>query len=320
VLALGEIRTALLQHSVAAPGAAVARMLALRPGRRVTTSERPIGYAVSPDVRTGLDCQLPTRTNTRTRGVGTALTRASITGGRVLQASTRIELEQRRQDRRSDWSHYLGRLGHVEEMLGRAKAEDIRDGFLSPDIEPERMNLGAIGERILDEIQMHPDVDGGPPFRVERGSLRWALEAVEPGQERVRFELSAAPVRTLRLELVQPDVGAVVQLCEDIALHDWLLSTVLQLLQRAQLGRLAPEQVAQSFSPVLEHLPHLWLPGARVDEQLAPIWAALERRVGFSKQWEMSVRRLRDQISAATANMLAARAPALIRSERAAAG
>src|SRR5947208_1643217 len=92
MLALGEIRTALLRNSVSVAPDVARQVLDLQPGERVCCSERPISYAVSPDVLTGVDCRLATRTGRKTRGIGTVVTHASVTGCRVLQGSTYTEL------------------------------------------------------------------------------------------------------------------------------------------------------------------------------------------------------------------------------------
>jgi hypothetical protein len=47
----------------------------------------------------------------------------------------------------------------------------------------------------------------------------------------------------------------------------------------------------------VEHLLHLWMPGARVDRSLAPLWDVLEREPGFTRQWRTLVRRIRDQLA-----------------------
>src|SRR5256885_1961938 len=84
-IVMGVIRTGLLVNSAAADRADVRAALALLPGERVRTSERPIPHAVSPERFVGVDCELATRSGRQVRAVGTVLAQASITGGRVLQ-------------------------------------------------------------------------------------------------------------------------------------------------------------------------------------------------------------------------------------------
>lgn len=49
--------------------------------------------------------------------------------------------------------------------------------------------------------------------------------------------------------------------------------------------------------PAVDHLLHLWMPRARVAQDLAPLWDALEERPGFSRQWHNLVQRVRDQLT-----------------------
>ncbi|GAB3965390.1 hypothetical protein [Plantactinospora veratri] len=70
MLTLGEVHTGLLQNSSSLSLENTAQLLDLLVGQRVRRSERPIAYAVSPDQLTGVDCRLPTRSGSRTRGWG----------------------------------------------------------------------------------------------------------------------------------------------------------------------------------------------------------------------------------------------------------
>src|SRR5262249_36290813 len=75
-------------------------------------------------------------------------------------------------------------------------------------------------------------------------------------------------------------------------------------IERGQRAGSDPTQVVESLRPAVEHLIHLWLPGARVEEAILPIWEGFERRPGFSRQWQVSVNRVRDQIAVRTARLL----------------
>jgi hypothetical protein len=306
VLALGEVRTALLQNSVSVPPDVARQVLQLRPGEQVRCSERPINYAVSPDVPTGVKCRLATRTGRRTWGIGTAVTHASVTGCRVLQGSTYTELAFGRADRPAPWSHYLSRSGSFD-VTGRANWDDIRDGFLGQEPQ-DALDLGAISERMMDGVQSRPELDREPPFRARRTALRWTLEDVADDLPWAHFTIASPTLRTLRLA-VKADTEKVLQLCEDLALHDWLLTTLLDLIERGQRKAGQPAEMVESLRPAVEHLLHLWLPGARVDESLLSFWDGFQKRPGFSRQWEVSVNQIRDQIAVTTAGLLSA-APA----------
>jgi hypothetical protein len=311
MLAVGEVRTGLVQSSAALPLPVAARALGLIPGERVRTSERPIAYAVSPDRLTGLDCRLATRSGARLRGVGTAVTRATVTGGRVLQGSTHTALVRTRADRRLPWAHYLARPGVVE-TAEKARWDDLADGFLAGP-QPSTLDLGALNERVLDDIVVRPELDRRPPFRARRTTLRWVAErpdgggaAGEAGPIVAQFALASSTLRTARLSLPADDLPAVVALCEDLALHDWLLTTLVDMVERSRLGSTRGRAAVELVRPAVDHLLHLWMPAARVDPRLLPVWRALERQPGFTRQWDVSVHRIRDQIAVTTVGLLVA--------------
>ena len=91
--------------------------------------------------------------------------------------------------------------------------------------------------------------------------------------------------------------AAVAGLCEDFALHDWLLTTVVRMLDGSRLGSLDGADAVRALRPAVDHLLHLWMPGARVHHALAPLWEVLEREPGFTRQWRTLVQRIRDQLA-----------------------
>jgi hypothetical protein len=302
MLAVGEVRTGLLQNSASVPPLLATRALALIPGERVRSAQRPISYAVSPDRLTGLDCRLATRSGARPRGIGTAVTRAAIVGGRVMQGSSHAVLV-RGADRRLPWAHYLARPG-ILELAGRSDWDDLAGGFLSPG-EPSTLDLGALNERILDDVVMRPELNRRPPFRARRTTLRWVAETPNgSAAQAANFALTGETLRTVRLTLPAEDLHTAVELCEDLALHDWLLTTLVDMVERSRLGAAPGSAAVERLRPAVDHLLHLWMPAVRVDRRLLPLWESLERRPGFSRQWDVSVNRIRDQIAVTTVELL----------------
>lgn len=299
VLLMGEVRTCLLQHSIELPRTAAVQLLQLRHGERVRSSERPNGQAVSPDLLTGVDCALPTASRRAVRGVGTAVSRAVLTEGRLLQASVRVRIGATGTSLRLPWGHYLARPGTVEPS-GRAARSDLVEGFLAADRPPAaELDLGAVAERLLTEIQGRPTLDHRAPFRSRRTRLLWTAERAESGGEPVgaRFTIEDGTLRTLRLTLDRVDPLQVAAFCEDLALHDWLLTTLVQLIERSGLGSVPGPEPVLRLRPAVNHLLHLWMPGARVDRALTPVWESLEARPGFTRQWTASVQRIRDHLA-----------------------
>ncbi|WP_204073913.1 SCO2521 family protein [Planotetraspora phitsanulokensis] len=292
---MGEVHTGLLQNSGEIPESTCRDVLQLLSGERVRVSRRPIVYAVSPDLLTGVDCRLPSASQSRIRGAGTVLSRSSITGGRVVQGSSHTRIERSGSDRRQPWSHYLARPGVVE-ALGKAKPRDLADGF-AEEPSADGLDLGAISARFMDVVQSSPLLDRRAPFKIARTRLRWVAE---PGEPAIHFTLHSDQMRTVRLVHTGEFTPAVVDLCEDLALHDWLLTALLVIIERARIGGTPGPEAAAKLAPAVDHLLHLWMPSARVDDLLSPYWESLDRRPGFTRQWQSLVDRVRDQLAVHT--------------------
>ncbi|GGO27074.1 hypothetical protein GCM10010116_54320 [Microbispora rosea subsp. aerata] len=301
MLAMGEVHTGLLQNSGEISESTCRQVLGLMAGETVRVSRRPIPHALSPERLTGVDCALPSASRSRIRGVGTVVSRCAVTGGRVAQGSSYVRVVRSEADRRLPWSHYLSRPGVVE-VLGKAKAADLAEGFVG-DPAPGCLDMGAISGRFLDLVQASPLLDRRAPFRIPRTSLRWVAETGEPS---IRFTLHTEQERTLRLTHPGPFTPAVVDLCEDLATHDWLLTSLLIIVERARIGATPGAQAVARLAPAIDHLLHLWMPAARVEEWLRPFWESLERQPGFTRQWRSLVDRVRDQIATSTLALLSA--------------
>ena len=312
MLAFGEVQTGLLQNSTAVTGLRAADVVNLVDGEPVRRLERPIAYAVSPDRPDGVDCRLPTGSGAHVRAVGTLITHAALVGGHVLQGSAYGYVEQGEADRRLPWPHYLTRPGRLE-WIGKARPDDILAGLLLGTRDTSVLDLPAITGRILDEVQRSPLIDHNPPLRAPRLRLRWAAKI---GADRLNaaFAVRSDELRTFQIYLpgTDPsdpgkDLAAVVALCEDLALHDWLLTTLTTTVERVLTGDRHRRDKVSGLQPAVDHLLHLWMPAARLGPELLPVWTALEARPGFTRQWETSVRRIRDQLAMSTLALLEAR-------------
>ncbi len=291
---IGEVHTAILQNSTALSPTATARLLALVPGEPVRVFERPIHYAQSPQLLTGLDCGLTGAAGARSRAVGTVVSRVAVTGGHVVQGSSYTRLMHDPTGRRRRWSHYLAQPG-VLRVSGRAGTADLGLGFVQSPPAPDRVDLAAISIRLIDLVQA-AGLDRQPPFRMARTQLRWTARVAPSSQ--VHFVIENANLRTLRLSVLERDLAAVVEFCEDLALHDWLLTCLLHILDRSRIGASSPRQVAHRLRPVHDHLLHLWMPAARQDGALLALWRGLDERAGLSRQWRALRDRTRDQMGA----------------------
>lgn len=301
MLVLGEVQTAALRHSGGVPPELARAALALLPGERVRVSERPISYAVSPHTFTGVDCRIAARSGAKVRGVGTLKGRVCLTGGRVLQGSAVAQIEPVGGGFRRAWSHYLARLGVVE-TLGRTDLPGTAAAHLGVDRSSSTMGMGALCNRLLAEVQGSSQLDRRPPIRARRTVLRWAaLTSENADGVRVRFTVQEDGLRTVRLLLNHALVADIVDLCEDLALHDWLLTALLSTIEQSQIGVYEPAQSVHRLRPAVDHLLHLWMPAARLGGFALSVWDGLEGRPGLSRQWDASVRRIRDQMAMAAA-------------------
>jgi hypothetical protein len=304
MLLLGEVHTGLLQHSTSLPSPLCRHILGLVHGEPVRQFERPIAYAVSPDLLAGVDCHLPTSSGAKVRAIGTVIHRAALIGGHVLQGSTVARVTTGEAGRRLPWPHYLARPGAIE-TIGTADQDDLLPGFLAAQPAGARLDLGAIAGRVMDAVQASPELDRNPPVRMPRVRLRWV--AVVPdrsgsadSQEAAAFSIEGARLRTLRLGCHPHQMDAVVRLCEDIALHDWLLTALVDIVERSRIGTGSRWHTINRLRPAIDHVLHLWMPGARVEPAVVGLWDSLERHPGFSRQWLALVSRIRDQVALAT--------------------
>ncbi len=294
LLAVGEVHTALLRTSAALSLAASERLVSLAGSERVKRFERPISHVVSPLVLTGVDCRPPTVSRARTQIVGTVTGHASITGGHVVQGTATTRIAPSRSTRRRGWMYYLGRPGWVE-LIGRASADDLATGFLESSSDPDVIDLGAVASRLIGDLQTAPVLDGRLPFRVERTRLRWVFRE-SGGEPATQFRVEPDGRRTLAM-LGDVEFAAAAEFAADFALHDWLLSALIRIVERSRVGIDDWMSVLQRLRPAVEHLLRLWMPAARGDEAVAALWIGLERRPGLTRQWNALVNNVRDQLA-----------------------
>ncbi|MEV6298423.1 SCO2521 family protein [Actinoplanes sp. NPDC051861] len=300
MLLLGDVQTAILRHSGGVSRQLTEDALSLLPGEQVRVSERPIGHAISPNKLVGVDCRIEGRKR-RVRGVGTLTGRVRLTGGRVLQGSARARIEPGTVSYRHAWAHYLARPGVVE-TIGRNDPRDLAEAHLAAGRQSSTMGLGAFAGRLLSDVQRSSVIDAHLPMKAGRTTLRWAalVDKDFEGYD-VGFTLRGDGTRTVLLMLGPQPVDDIVDLCEDLALHDWLLTALVTVIDQSQIGVEEPAQAVKRLRPAVDHLLHLWMPAARLGALGRSVWADLESHRGLSRQWEASVQRIRDQMAMAAA-------------------
>lgn len=303
VTVLGEVRTGLLSSRAALTRDQAVRLLEpLRPGEPVHTWERPIAHARSAPVVTGLDCQLALSADgrRRARAVGTVASHASLTGGTILQCSTVATVRSAASGRREQWSHYTARPGTLE-TLSEQRPERVREGFLGEGAQAGGglADFGAVSDRLVRRVQNSGMLQGTAPLLFQWTRLRWAAfvpARPAPGAEpTAALALTDDLTRTLRLTVFASSAEEIGEFCGDLALHDWILTTVIRRMER--ISGIDAEADVREISPVVSRLLHLWMPAARVNAELAEVWRGFEQRPGFSRQWNSLVARMRDQLS-----------------------
>jgi hypothetical protein len=298
VLACGEVRTCLLPSFQALDGRAAAQLLKLRADEPVRVSLRPTMYALSPEVLTGVDCRLPTSNGSKVRAVGTVVARAALTEGRLLQSTAYFSVPAAGPDIRRPWGQYLVRPGLVE-PFGKLPQQATAEGVLRGAGRGE-LDLGTIAEGLLAQLRRHALLDRRVPFKSRPTHLRWVARR-QPAGERAaltNFTVAEGGLRTMELRLPEDvPAAAAAGLCEDLALHDWLLTTVQLMLDNNRIGAADGPSVIEALQPVVVHLLHLWMPRAHVDPALGHLWDVLEEKPGFSRQWENLCRRIRDRLA-----------------------
>src|SRR5262249_37784106 len=148
------------------------------------------------------------------RGAGTVVSRAIVTGGRILQGSSYTNITGSRENRRLPWSHYLSHPGQVE-AVGKVDSADLPRRFVTAKGWPTSPNIAAASARVMDPAQQSPQPDRRPPFRAQRTFLRWVVQSAN--ETKGIFTVQSDTLRTLELRVGPGDISDAIGLCEDLA-------------------------------------------------------------------------------------------------------
>lgn len=296
MIVAGEIHTGLLYHSHALTSDRARTLLRLAPGEPPRQWHRPIARTQSPPLLVGVDCGLPLGSRTG-RGVGTVKTRAVLTGGHILQGSSFARVVPADEPRRLAWPHYLSRPGTIESLQPVTAA--LATGLLADTAGTDRLRLTGICDRTVNSVQRDAMLDHKVPLRSRRTRLRWVVDTTGTTPHGLHLAVKNRTDRTLLIGHPNATLETVTTLCEDIAYHDWLLTTVLTMMSRARIGAVDRRTSVSLLGPAVDHLLHLWMPAAHCDEAVRPRWHDLEIAPGFSRQWSSLVDRIRDQLTLA---------------------
>lgn len=302
MLIVGEVRTCLLRNSTGLTPLAVVDLLNIKQGERVKVTERPVIRSVSPAMLDPVDCRLATAPAVKARGIGTVASTAVVTGRLVLQASARTRFERAAATNRRAWSHYKAKRGVVE-VISLAEVAQLARGHRAEARDQTALDLGSISQRLINLIQRRPQLDHQIVIRARPTRLRWTATTGD-GPPSVRLHMNNEELRTVELTLPEGLLPAADRFCEDLALHDWLITTVSSAIDQADQEKARDEDPLDTLTAALDRLVHLWMPGAHVDPALHGLWQALEISAGFSRQWNSQVARIRDMISVGTLDVI----------------
>ncbi|GAA2047832.1 hypothetical protein GCM10009839_61470 [Catenulispora yoronensis] len=292
---LGVVTTNLLDTSEPLPLEAARQALRLLPGVGADWRAYPVEQVVSPDLFYGVDCKLPGVRGAHPRAIGTVRARAVLTAGHVVQGSTRVDVVLDASNRRMPWSYYAARVGAVE-AIRKADPAELVSGFLTARRQPGLLDLGGIGSRVMSRLDDIPQVDGRLGMRTEASRLRWAVQ-VREGEE-MGAEVMVGEDGTFRVAMTAPWalVPDIVEFCEILALHQWLLAALKNAFRRAGSASAPMDEL----DPALSYLGHLWNPTAHLPTATAWLWAELEVDAQLTWGWDSTLTRVRDKVALLT--------------------
>jgi hypothetical protein len=299
-LAFGEIRTCLIQNQGRLSASASVALMQLTPGSPVSKVERPVRRMVSPEQVTGVDCRLRVAREGKGRAIGTVLSHAVVTDGRVLQGSAHVALTPATSTDRREWRHYLRRKGVVE-VIGSPNPNNVLDGFLFDATPAQGMDLASISDRIIDDVQQSPKLDHHTALKAGTAVVRWAATLHPDNTPTVGILKSdVSNLHALRLQGRPDDLPMLIRFCEEFALHEWLLTTVKDVIvARAETDIERDRDPLDSLLFALNQLVPLWTPPVYLSERMKALWLGLESRTDYTnlfKRQETRVRDLRDQV------------------------
>lgn len=294
-LAFGEVRTCLLQNLGTLSTSATVALMQLTPGSPVSKVERPIRRVVSPEQVTGVDCKLRVAREGRARAIGTVLSHAIVTNGRVLQGSAHVALTTAGSNERREWRHYLRHQGVVE-VIGSPNPNNLMDGFLSDTMPAQGLDLTSISDRIIDTVQQSPKLDYHTALRAGTAVVRWAATLHPDNVPMVGIvKRDLANTHAVRLEGRPDDLPMLIRFCEEFALHEWLLTTVKDVIvARAETDIERDRDPLDSLLFGLNQLVPLWMPPRHLSERMKALWDGVENRTHYTDVFDRQVARVRD--------------------------
>jgi hypothetical protein len=304
VLVLGEVHVSLLPNSTSLPDADVTRLLSVVPGQPVHQVRRPVRRATSPMLLNGVDCPLPSGSDQRVVGRGTPQTHIVVVGGMGLLGSSQVRVASAPGSDRREWAWYLQRPGLMA-VPGEIDVDDVSAGIRQERRGMDRLDLGSIIERWLDDVRGSSLLDGQTLMRSGTMRVRWVMEVVgsRTGPPAVDVVVERNnPMLTVRMVGRLDELPTMTRFCEELAFHEWLLMMVTRAIELA--GRPAPRNPPArnpagfpGVSAALDLLIPLWMPPTYLNPDIRALWAAYEERTAVTSLFNAAVARITDELS-----------------------
>jgi hypothetical protein len=182
------------------------------------------------------------------------------------------------------------------EVLGAPRPDNVVDGYLDDAMPARGIDLASISDRIVEAVQGKDQLDHYTPLRAGTAVVRWAATLCPGCKPTVRIAKNDAPnVHTIRLEGAPEDLPPLIRFCEEFALHEWLLTTVQDVIvPRAEQDIARDRDPLDSLLFALNQLVPLWMPPTHLGPAMEELWVAMESRTRYSSLFDRQVARIRD--------------------------
>jgi hypothetical protein len=289
----GVVSTALIQHNDALSLSESAEILRVVPRRRdlaraesVQQILRPVSLAWSPYRVTAID---PAVLGVQDRPIfGTAAGRAVVYGGRIVQGSTWVAVVPTLTAVRFPWADEVALAGTA--TVGSPTPRIL---LAAPPAKPPDLGLTAIADRLLDDVQSSRRLNHVVAFRASGARLYWVATLRNPRRSSTLTDFPAKGESVLHITAPSDEPPeTIIRFCEDVARHQWLLSTLARVLVQTERASLDEARRRQVLKTVSDQLTRLWIPMPHVDRQASEYWTEMADRLRLMQQWETLAARL----------------------------
>ena len=231
-LDFGEVRTCLIQNlGTLSPSATVA-LMQLTPGSPVSKVDRPVRRVVSPEQVTGVDCRLQVAREGRGRAIGTVLSHAVVTNGRILQGTAMWRSPRRPPRSAASGGTTCGTRVSWRSCTRRTRTTSSTAIWPTPR-RPAAWTWPRSATASSTRCSRATHLNHTTALRASTAVVRWAATLAPDTRPTVGIAKSDVPnFHVIRLSGAPDDLPMLIRFCEEFALHEWLLTTVQDVIVR----------------------------------------------------------------------------------------